>query len=205
MFEKENKIEKFWYDVRINTTYSLDFYNRYKDELGLGGVFKIKDITFDYIIKNKTLFDSYENFKEIITRQQPKKIILIFSDFYKKYFKQYMENNEYQIMFDFFKYQWLDLEFINVLIYEHGWKDIYQWFLDNLHAYTLARHYYGVYPLDEIPDWNYIFSKIPNEDAQTYIIDQLKEFILNVNLGEGEPPTTEDNTRYMLLEQTNNK
>ena len=195
MFEKENKIEKFWYDVRVNTTYSLDFYNRYKDELGLGGVFRIKDITFDYIIQNKTLFDSYENFKEIIRRQQPKKIILVFSDFYKKYFKQYMENNEYQIMFDFFKYQWLDLEFINVLIYEHGWKDIYQWFLDNLHAYTQAIYYYGVYPLDENPNWDYIFSKIPNKDAQIYIIDQLKKFILNVNLGEGEPSTPEDNTR----------
>lgn len=205
MFEKEKKIKKFWFNVRINTTYSLDFYNRYKDELGLSGIFRIKDITFDYIIENKTLFDSYENFKEIISRQQPKKIIIVFSDLYKKYFKQYMENNEYEIIFNFFKHQWLDLEFIHVLIYEHGWKDIYQWFLDNLHAYKLAAHYYGVYSLDENPDWDYIISNIPNEDDETYTVDQLKEFILNVNLGEGKPPTPEDNTRYTLLEKKNNK
>ena len=70
------KREKFWYDMKLHTRYTLEFYKRYKDELGLSGIFKIYDITFDYIIENKELFDSYEGFKHIIRRQQPKKIIL---------------------------------------------------------------------------------------------------------------------------------
>ena len=197
MFEKEDKKQKFWSDVKNNTRYSLDFYKRYKDELGLGGIFKIYDITFDYIIENKELFDSYEGFKKILYRQQPKKIILAFSDLYIKYFKQYIEANEnnkyseeYMLMFNFFGYQWLDLEFIKILIYEHGWKFIYQWFLDHVEQYQLAAHYYGVYPLDENPDWDYILSQIPNKDDETYTIDQLKKIILNVNLDEGEPTTS---------------
>ena len=179
MFQKESKIEKFWYDIKLNTIYSLDFYNRYKNELGLEGIFRIHDITFDYIIENKSLFDSYQNFKQIIGRQQPKKIILEFSDLYKKYFPQYKENNEYELIFNFFKEQMLDLDFINLLISEHGWKNIYQWFLDHLGAYVLAAHYYGVYPLDENPDWDYILSKIPNKDDETYTIDLLKKIMLN--------------------------
>ena len=181
IFENEDKREKFWYDVKLYTRYSLDFYKRYKDELGLSGIFKIYDITFDYIIENKELFDSYEGFKQIISRQQPKKIILAFSDLYTKYFKQYMETNQYELMFNFFGDQWLDLEFIKILINEHGWKYIYQWFLDHVHQYVLAAHYYGVYPLDEKPDWDYILSQIPNKDDETYTIEQLKLIMSNVD------------------------
>ena len=181
MFENKHKREKFWSGVRQNTRYALDLYKRYKDELGLGGIFKIYDITFDYIIENKALFDSYEDFKQIISRQQPKKIILAFSDLYTKYFKQYIETNQYELMFNFFGRQWLDLEFIKVLIHEYGWKYIYQWFLDHVDQFVLAAHYYGVYPLDENPDWDYILSQIPNKDDETYTIDNLKEIMSKVD------------------------
>tara|TARA_B100001175_G_C19470820_1_gene621637 strand:- start:384 stop:1202 length:819 start_codon:yes stop_codon:yes gene_type:complete len=169
IFEKKNKAEKFWSKIIFYTEYSIEFYNRYKDELGIQGFFNIKDLTSDYIIENKDLFDTKYNFMQIIQRQQKKEVLIAFSDFYIKYFPIYVNDNKDDLIWDFFAKQWLDLDFVEKLIKEYGWGDIYKYFLDNINNFEPSYYFYGIDLTNIDLDYDELC------EAEDHIIKKLKE------------------------------
>ena len=172
IFEKRDKREKFWNEIKMYTTYSKKFFWKNFDNLGVDGMFSINDLTEDYILEYKNLFKSKKTFRTLFNRSLSERLYIEFSEQFIEYFPIFeKEDRGYEIE-NFLEKNWLRIDFVEKLIKEHGWKDIFKFYYDYLKRGGLHPQYLFLtvkYSDDEV---------IPiGNDDELYMINKLGEFV----------------------------